>query len=518
MSVTMTTDATNSRQFVTFHIHNDVFGVPLGDVQEIIRMPTLVQVPLCPRSLEGIANLRGAVLPVTSLRHLFGTEPATHDDATRVVVMNRGGTPVGFVVDRMASVITAEADEIETTAAIESTVNSDMLRGVVKRAGSLILLLDPTRLTASGTGTQGAAQATISAGAFDAVASVGSQAMAGYPDEIQLVSFEVADQEYAFPIADVQEIVQVPAAITRLPQAQPHVVGVITLRDRLLPLVSLRRMFALPEAPIDERCRIVVVSPGQGAASVGIVMDNVKEVLRVNRALTDPVPALFMAGDGTGQPGGESVLEAICRLNGGKRLVTILSSSRMFRDATLRAAIAAASGGADATAVQEASMDETEQRLIVVDDAEEQFVVFRLAGEEYGVPIETVQEIVRVPEELTHVPKAAAFMEGVVNLRGSVLPVVDQRRRFGLEEAPRTDRQRIMVLTIAGVRTGFIVDQVSEVLKISSAAIGPAPALSQEQQRLIRRVANLEAQKRMILLLDPANLLQAGEVNALRVI
>ena len=141
--------------------------------------------------------------------------------------------------------------------------------------------------------------------------------------------------------------------------------------------------------------------------------------------------------------------------------------------------------------------------------------MFRLAGEEYGVPIDTVQEIVRVPDELTRVPKAASFMEGVVNLRGTVLPVVDQRRRFALEEAERNDRQRIMVLTIGGVRTGFIVDQVSEVLKIPRAAIDTAPALSRDQARLIRRVANLEAQKRMILLLDPANLLQASEIKAL---
>ena len=84
--------------------------------------------------------------------------------------------------------------------------------------------------------------------------------------------------------------------------------------------------------------------------------------------------------------------------------------------------------------------------------------MFRLMDEEYGVPIDAVQEIVRVPELLTRVPKTPAFIEGVINLRGAVLPVVDQRRRFGLPGAERNDRQRIMVFTISGVRTGFIVD------------------------------------------------------------
>ena len=147
-------------------------------------------------------------------------------------------------------------------------------------------------------------------------------------------------------------------------------------------------------------------------------------------------------------------------------------------------------------------------------EEEEQFVVFRLANEEYGAPIESVQEIVRVPDELTRLPKAPAFIRGVVNLRGSVLPVVDQRTRFDLDDIERNDRQRIMVFMIAGVRTGFIVDSVSEVLKIPRAAIGPTPALSAEQARLISRVANLEKQKRMILLIDVDHLLAQTEIGA----
>jgi len=151
-----------------------------------------------------------------------------------------------------------------------------------------------------------------------------------------------------------------------------------------------------------------------------------------------------------------------------------------------------------------------------VEDDEEQFVVFRLLNEEYGVSIDAVQEIVRVPDELTRIPKTSAFIEGVVNLRGMVLPVVDQRRRFGLPDAERNDRQRIMVFTIHGLRTGFIVDSVSEVMRIPRAAIGPAPNLSEEQRRLISRVANLETRNRMILLLDVGQLLDLREVKELQ--
>ena len=93
--------AGDARQFVIFHVDDEMFAVPLAEVQEIIRMPDVVGVPKSPSSLEGLANLRGTVMSVTSLRRIFQFEDAPHDDATRVVVINQG-VPIGFVVDRMA--------------------------------------------------------------------------------------------------------------------------------------------------------------------------------------------------------------------------------------------------------------------------------------------------------------------------------------------------------------------------------------------------------------------------------
>jgi purine-binding chemotaxis protein CheW len=141
-----------------------------------------------------------------------------------------------------------------------------------------------------------------------------------------------------------------------------------------------------------------------------------------------------------------------------------------------------------------------------------QVVIFRLGSEEFGVPIMSVQEIVRVPDSLTRVPKTPAFVEGVINLRGTVLPVIDQRARLGLAHIERNDRQRIMVYTLgSGLRTGFIVDAVAEVLRIPRQQVEAAPALSDEQALLINRVAKLDGGKRLVLLIDPDQLLGAGE-------
>ena len=490
-----------TRQYVTFHIDDGVFAVPLAEVQEIIRMPDIIQVPLSHASLEGLANLRGTVMSVTSLRRIFRYPDVEHNDATRVVVINRG-IPVGLVVDRMSAVVTAEPDQIESVSSIEATVNTDLLRGMIKTADGkgMIMILDPVRLFEGDSGSGNRRAQKAGSGQIEAVVEQAAETT----DEMQLVSFEVAGQEYALSIENVQEIVQVPDHINRVPKTDAHVLGVVTLRNRLLPLVSLREMFGLPAVPLDDRNKIVVV-PLPDQTSVGIVMDTVKQVLRVSRSMLDPVPSLMRGGKSHGE------IQGICRLNGGKRLVSVLSAEALFENEVVRRAAA----NVDSEANGEGAMAADQVGGAVALAEEEQFVVFRLADEEYGAPIDSVQEIVRVPETLTRLPKAPSFIKGVVNLRGAVLPVVDQRTRFDLDDIERNDRQRIMVFTIEGVRTGFIVDSVSEVLKISRNSIGPTPSLSEEQARIISRVANLEKQKRMILLIDTDHLLERHEITKL---
>jgi purine-binding chemotaxis protein CheW len=313
------------------------------------------------------------------------------------------------------------------------------------------------------------------------------------------VSFDVAQQEYAIAIEDVQEIVQIPEQIVQVPHAQSHVLGVMTLRNRLLPLVALRRMFGLAELGANDQSRIVVVDIR--GASVGIVVDSVKEVLRVPHRDVQAMPTMLARESDMAD------ITEICQLDKGKRLVSVISTENLFRHSAIKEALN--------TVKEQDHDDENGSSGEVVADDDEQVVVFRLGAEEFGVPIESVQEIVRVPDVLTHVPKATAAVEGVINLRGSVLPVIDLRRRLGLAATERNDGQRIVVFLIRGVRTGFIVDAVAEVLKVPRRFIEPAPCLSTEQATLLARMANLEKQKRMLQLIDPAHLLGEGELSSM---
>ena len=235
-----------TQQFVTFLSGDEVFAADMSPVKEIIRVPQVVRVPLAPAALEGLANLRGKVLPIISLRRLFGFPELEHDDSTRALVIDVG-QPLGFVVDRVSSVMGVDTGHIEDVGSISTTVNTEVLSGLIKDAGghAMIMVLDFAKLIEREF-SQIAAITKNSSVASAAQAQVQSEEEDS-SDELQLVSFNVEGQEYAIAIEDVQEIVQVPEAVIHVPHSESHVLGVMTLRNRLLPLVRLRRIFGLPD-------------------------------------------------------------------------------------------------------------------------------------------------------------------------------------------------------------------------------------------------------------------------------
>jgi purine-binding chemotaxis protein CheW len=298
------------------------------------------------------------------------------------------------------------------------------------------------------------------------------------------------------PLDRVREIIPLPDHIAELPGSEAAVLGVVTLRDRLLPLVSLRALLGLPADDVAKQGgKVVIISIGQGA--IGLAVDATREILRLDPDNIDPAPALLTRGEG------DAEIVSICRLDDGRRLVALLSPDRLFRSDLVRRII-------DDQAAGEIGMQAEANAM-----ADQQFIIFRLGRQDYGIPIAAVGEIARPPKHLTRLPKAPKFIDGVMNLRGSVVPIVDLRRRFDLGDTEQLEFRRILMLTIGGVTAGFLVDSASEILKVTAGAICPAPELSPEQVRLISRVINLEASGRLILVVDPAQLLDQVEADLL---
>jgi len=130
-----------------------------------------------------------------------------------------------------------------------------------------------------------------------------------------------------------------------------------------------------------------------------------------------------------------------------------------------------------------------------------QLVTFTLGDEEYCVDVLMVREIIRIPD-ITRVPNTQFYVEGVINLRGKVIPVIALRKRFGLDEMEYDGRTRIIVMEIDGDLIGFLVDAVSEVIRVFPDEIQPPPAVaaSGDQQECMSGV--IQRDERLIIVLD----------------
>ena len=489
-------DGEGNANVVVVRLADQRVGFALSDVVEILRVPTLARMPLGPKSLLGLANWRGVVLPVVSLRRLLGFDDIPMEEASRVVVIDRGA-PVGFLVDGIDRLLNAFADDVQKDDAGAGGIDPDLLDAVIKGAegADSIKLLNPERLLREQfAGLVAAPRAAIRSSISCAATTA---APLGTQQQLALVSFELGSQEYALPLDCVREIIPLPGHVSQVPRPETAVLGVVTLRDRLLPLVSLRALLGMTETLARQAAgKVLVISIGHGV--VGIVADRTREILRIDGHLVDPAPALLTRG------AGEADIVSICRLDDGRRLIAVLSPDRLFRSELVKRVLSEqdADGAAD---------PRTDRHTM----AEEQFIVFRLGDQEYGLPIAAVDEIARPPKRITKFPKGPAFIEGVMNLRGGVVPIIDLRRRFELESTEPQVSQRILVMAFGGGKTGFMVDGISEVIKLSSDSISAAPEVSSDQMRLIGRVANIEAQSRMILLIDPTQLLDRVEADVI---
>jgi purine-binding chemotaxis protein CheW len=313
---------------------------------------------------------------------------------------------------------------------------------------------------------------------------------------------------------EVQEIIRL-IPINKVPHTPNYVRGVISLRNRVLPIIELASLFGMKTekpygANIDTKSktqasdddtdlrRIIVVDIN--GVITGLQVDSVSEVLRLAKSSIEPAPPV-VTGDKRAK------LKGVGKLNSGERLIMLLdlSSTLSVRDID---------DIAERTGASRTEQDAKKAREKLADET--QFVCFNIGDEEYAVKIMQVQEIIRF-QKITAVPRAPEFVEGILNLRGNVLPIIDMRKRLYLPEKERDEQNRILVVDINGRVTGLIVDSVNEVFSIINSEIEPPPdIIAGIDRRFIQGVGKVDSGKRIIIILEPSALLSLEEIGQLQ--
>lgn len=137
------------KQIVVFELNSEYFAVNIAEVESIIKMQSITQMPHTPAFVKGVTNLRGKILPVVDLRKRFALPARLVDKNSRIIVVSVNGSEVGMIVDGVSEVLTISELTVESAPAITTTVDSTFIIGIAKINQRLIILLDIVKILAA---------------------------------------------------------------------------------------------------------------------------------------------------------------------------------------------------------------------------------------------------------------------------------------------------------------------------------------------------------------------------------
>ncbi len=600
----------DSGQMALFFVGNETFGIVINKIKEIVRVPIITSVPNAPSFLVGLANLRGRVLPVIDARKRLGIEHADVTDASRILVIENGENTTGILVDRVKGVSSIEGLTIEEPPAIISSgLDRKFIKSVIKNGNGekIVMEFETANFCAIDLNYVSSKSDVSSKKEMDF--SLENQTLDF--DEIQMVTFNVSNEEYGFPIEKVNEVLRV-GDITAVPNTHEYIEGILTVRDSVLPIIDIRKLFGMHSLVLDlyaqidyiinqneywynqvksavdtksnfrgildseqsllgiwivnfrsvsetigkviqdlryinfklfsetnelfdimksnnnedyltflnevvfvefqslktkvdelkdaikrgiiEDQRIMVVEINH--LPVGILVDRIQQVIRVPKKVMEN-PPIIINNDRS------EVLKSIAKIDDGKRIILLLDENSLIEETAIEVL-------KNINLKNETMADLTS--IVSIDNDEIQLVTFKLGAEEFAVGIEEVQEINRV-DEITAIPQSQVYIDGVMNLRGNVIPVINLRKRFGLEFKEHDEASRVIIVTILNKQTGLIVDSVSEVLRIPSKNIESTPDLMAQDTKtsFLKGVGKSKETGKMLLLISIDKILSSEE-------
>jgi len=460
-------DLVPSGQLVTFTLDGVEFGLDIAKVQEITHRTTITQVPGSPSFVIGVLNLRGQIIPVIDSRLRFHLEPSEITSSTRVIVIDLAGQTTGLQVDAVAEVVRLDDFSLRETPPLVAGVHSDYLAGMVLAGNRLITLIDLNEILNSE--EFGQRESLMQNAAAAGTGMAWSHSMEGDREEeevendLPFVTFGLGKESFGINLERVEEIVELPP-VTKIPDAPEYVHGVICIRDKVLPLLNLFKMFNVEplhkehEEHNTHSDTSMVILLTIGNAKLGVVVDCIQEIIRVRERDLLPSPQTLKEDESNRL---EGVVMRSDRMVSILKVVEILSHEDQQKLATMSQNLG----------IQEIVDTETSST------EEISVIAFSIDKEVYGLELQEVREIIMVGM-ITSVPRAPSFIQGVLNLRGEIIPVIDLRLRFGLEHHDATELSRIIVTPINSVFTGLIVDSVAEVKNIDKKLLEPPPKVT----------------------------------------
>ncbi len=478
---------------ISFILNNELFGIEVDSIQEIIKSQNVTAVPGSPSFIEGIINLRGMIVPVINLRKRFSLEE-DENVIQKVIVVNIKGLITGIMVDNVREVKNIENKELKMTKSLVAGIDAEYLKGILTfEDNELVTLLDLDKILNSD-------ELDIAKMSELGIGDAGQDFSVDNEEEEDeelvsaqdlVVTFALGEESIALNLAKVIEIIDVPT-ITPVPDAPPYLQGVICQRDQIIPIIDIKKIIDIEglkkEKYLEEDKSIVICNFFN--VPIGIIVDKVNRIFVIEQDKILPLPDVFDIEF-------SKYFDGVYKFEHIDSLTTLLNIEELIPTS-------------DKDQLIQMSQAESSSEEEVVTVSEQIMTTFRVGEDIYGVSIEKVREIINY-SRVTAVPRAPSFIEGIINLRGQIIPVIDINKRFGLEATEKTAVSRIIVTQIGNNITGIIVDEVKEVRAYAEDLFSEPPAVIKGRKNTYIESVIRQSDGSMILILNINDILSKLE-------
>lgn len=433
--------------FGTFYLNEVEFALPIDQIQEVVNYPEkITPMPLNNNFLLGIFNLRGTVIPIISLKKLLNFKDEEDVDLTehKVAIINFNGSRIGYVFDSTSEILRVSDSELDYVN-FENKASNDVVKGIIHldQGKRIIQIIDPAKML-NLENIPGIVQAQNT---YEHISKRRQLKKA--------ISFTVSKMNFCFDILSVREILKYEKADDSYFKSDISL-GIINLRGQCIPIVDYVKLID-PSAltSITEDSRVIIVKAEN--IHVGLLVDAIANIFSYDADEVNNVPLV--------EKSKRSMIKgAVAYPELGD--LFLVDEEKIFTQDEMQ----------EITKGHKNLYKSIEEKNIKKSVRKASYITFRVQ-QMFGVPIGEVREIINVPDDIAMAPGVSGAIEGVFNLRGKLVTVINTRKIYKLEEAQRQTQNKILIFEIKNELMGLVVDSVESIENINEESKIPVPSL-----------------------------------------
>jgi len=467
---------------LSVRIGHELYAFDGEEIEQILRVQPITPMPLTCESIRGVSSISGRTVTIIDMGEVLslGRIDASKTDA-RVLTIKCNDTEYGLLVDEVL-----EMESVDTANYEESDDADAKIIGFYKKDDDILQIIDSC---VSINSLSLVKYTPVELDRFSSEDKDGASAELSNNESERSIFLSVGAEDFAISLEIAREIIFIPKNITPISEAGLEVMGMITLRDELMVALDLKKIINIEsQTTLQDKEKRLLILDYKGK-SIALLVDGIAEVKDIEMEKIEVLPERFA----------DSKVEAIYKE---EDKITSIISMKYLREMAKEYAI---EDDKDNLSLDDTKNEADEENM-------NEIVAFQIENEEFALDIENVQEIIK-HIDITPIPEAPKFVDGVINLRGAVVPIISLQERLGFKKEV-TSKSKILVCDIKGEKIGLSVDEVSEVMFIDNVNI----AQSESGDALFSEIITLDEGKRTILKFRAQSLLDDETLNDIKMI